>query len=716
MSNAASLGILGRVDPGSGYGQQWNYTASATLTSAQDGGLVTNLGAVAAITLTLPAAVAGREIQVLRVANYAITMTPAGTDGIREGAPGKSFTINNRGLTVFACSVSGTWEIVLGGSQAELFLSDFGATGDGVTDDAAAISAAIVALNAAGGGKLTGSPNRTYRVNSSLQAFTQPFQLQGGGYSTQFKSYVTGDAAVFTVADGVQFWSMDGFTITSPYAYDTFLTGATDGQACKGLVVGAGASTTNRFAISNVFMRGLKVGAELDGFIVSAHNWFFRECETGLIINNTAAAGAYDLGVKFENCRKSFSISNANALYMRQLLDEGVLSAGEHIASTIDNCDSVTLVAPYWEAAVSRAVPYLTVGGTSQCLDVNIKAGSFGGATDLTVVPVVFDRVVGGSVSFSGSNGATHALFDTTANTGDVLVSYPKKQGEWPLDTSKTYGPMFNHFPNSDFSCWVSGSAAPRGWYDLYLDNVTLTRETTLVRRGPCAMKIQASTSAGTSHYVQFTLSGNGSTTASKTTAALSGKRVKIGAWIWVPDLPEFASTSPSGTEAGKVNLYAISTDAASTTTNSDTAAGGTFNHHAVPGRWNFIWTLIDVIAACTRIDVLVYLNRGGTLPDTDAYIVLDSVQIVEDRVPFDYFLHGLVTAAAPTIDAVCEGGSVRMFTDVAGGSTDASQYFGVGDVLQRVTPTSGASWRTVCVTAGAGGTAANWKGEAALA
>ena len=162
------------------------------------------------------------------------------------------------------------------------------------------------------------------------------------------------------------------------------------------------------------------------------------------------------------------------------------------------------------------------------------------------VRPILLDRVNGGRVIVTGAAGYAHALIDTTANCKNVEIIYADDQGVWPLDTGKSYGPMFNHFPNSDFSHWFAG------WQDVYTDNVTVTKETTLVRRGPNAVKIQASTSAGTSHYLRFTLSGNGTTTASKTTTALSGKRVKIGGWVWVPSLEEFTPTDPSGTEVAK--------------------------------------------------------------------------------------------------------------------------------------------------------------------
>ena len=135
-----STGKYGRVDPGPGFGTQYDYTASTLLTVAQDGALVTNLGASAAITLTLPVATAGLEFAVLRIASYQISVTANAADKIRDGATGGSYAINTRVVTVFGCLVAGTWEIVLENPQTSLSLAAFGATGDGTTNDSAALT------------------------------------------------------------------------------------------------------------------------------------------------------------------------------------------------------------------------------------------------------------------------------------------------------------------------------------------------------------------------------------------------------------------------------------------------------------------------------------------------------------------------------------------------------------------------------------------------
>jgi hypothetical protein len=155
-----STGRYGRVNPGQGYGQQYDYTADTVLTEDQDGALVTNLGATAAVEITLPPAVAGAEFAVMRIAVYSITVTASGTDDISEGPEGGSYVINDRALIVFSSIVDGTWEVVLRRKTIRTYnVLDYGATGDGVTDDTSGFSLAMAA-----GGKID-IPIGTYLLN-----------------------------------------------------------------------------------------------------------------------------------------------------------------------------------------------------------------------------------------------------------------------------------------------------------------------------------------------------------------------------------------------------------------------------------------------------------------------------------------------------------------------------------------------------------------------
>lgn len=533
----------------------------------------------------------------------------------------------------------------------------------------------------------------TVTLNASLHGPAFPYAPATRGGLMLVPSF---SSTTTPVLDAV---SVDGIDLRDVFIGNPSATSPASATAAIGLRLGRPGQTpqetykVGRSNVSNIRAFGLTTGVSVQGWTNNLSGIHAQYCGVGFI-GEYLNASTVDL--RLAGNTKHFEISKSDGLQLFALF-EG--SASSLQSSTIDDCTALRATLYIEQQTTAAAAPLLVVGGTTECeaIDLVISVGALMSVTG-NIRPIVLDRVNGGRVLVRGSAGYAHALIDTTANCKNVEIIYLDQQGVWPLDSGKSYGPMYNHFPNCDFSHWFAG------WQDVYLDNVTATKETTLVRRGPNAIKIQASTSAGTSHYMRFTLSGNGTTVASRTTTALSGKTVKIGAWIWVPDLPEFTPTDPSGTEVSRANIYATCRDTGGTSVNSDTTSGGTYNHHVIPGAWNFVWSKLDVIAACTAIDIRVYLNRGGTLPDTDAYIVLDSLQIVEDAVPFNDFVHGRITADAPTIDAKVEGGNIVLFQDAT--ASDATQTYIVGDEIRYRTTVAAGNRGELCTTAGAGGTA----------
>lgn len=533
----------------------------------------------------------------------------------------------------------------------------------------------------------------TVTLNASLHGPAFPYAPATRGGLMLVPSF---SSTTTPVLDAV---SVDGIDLRDVFIGNPSATSPASATSAIGLRLGRPGQTpqqtykVGRSNVSNIRAFGLTTGVSVQGWTNNLSGIHAQYCGVGFV-GEYLNASTVDL--RLAGNTKHFEISKSDGLQLFALF-EGEASSLQ--SSTIDDCTALRATLYIEQQTTAAAAPLLVVGGTTECeaIDLVISVGALMSVTG-NIRPIVLDRVNGGRVLVRGSAGYSHSLIDTTANCKNVEIIYLDQQGVWPLDTSKSYGPMYNHFPNCDFSHWFAG------WQDVYADNVTVTKETTLVRRGPNAVKIQASTSAGTSHYLRFTLSGNGTTTASKTTTALSGKRIKIGAWIWVPNIAEFIPTDQSGTTAAKVNIYATCRNTGGTSVNSDTASGGTYNNHYVPGAWNFIWSKLDVIAACTAIDIRVYLNRGGTLPDTDAYIVLDSLQIVEDAVPFNDFVHGRITADAPTIDAKVEGGNIVLFQDAT--ASDATQTYIVGDEIRYRTTVAAGNRGELCTTPGAGGTA----------
>lgn len=278
-------------------------------------------------------------------------------------------------------------------------------------------------------------------------------------------------------------------------------------------------------------------------------------------------------------------------------------------------------------------------------------------------------------------------------------------------------GNFYNYFPNSNFECWVAGASAPRGWGKLTVSsNVTMSRRDVAsghtTHGSRYAMRLTASSTGKQDRSVEWRLTDNGS--ASPSCLALRGRTAICGAWVYIPNTSEFAEADTSNQHCNVIlDCYSYNGSALV----NGSLLNGSYSHHTVRGGWNFLWTETAIQTDCTRVGVIIYLqtaSSGGSIATAaDAYIDIGSVQIADSRVPLDLLMNGLPDA--PTIDAVCEGGKVRMFTDVAAASLDSGQYFGVGDVLQKLTPASGAAWRAVCTTAGLGGTA-TFKNEANLA
>lgn len=94
-------------------------TAASTITHAQalHGVIVSNAGAGAAVTFSLPAAVKGMRVTAVVKAAYELRLDPNGTETIAlpssgvQGAAGKYLTGDAVGESVtLACLIAGTWD------------------------------------------------------------------------------------------------------------------------------------------------------------------------------------------------------------------------------------------------------------------------------------------------------------------------------------------------------------------------------------------------------------------------------------------------------------------------------------------------------------------------------------------------------------------------------------------------------------------------------
>lgn len=226
MTTSLNTARLGRVDPGPGYGKQYNYTSDAVLTVSQDGALITNLGATAAVTLSLPPATPGLEFAVLRSAAYDISLEPSGTDRVGNGNPGAARTITGSELAVVSCVVAGTWNLLFDpdGDRNYLNVLSYGADNTGERDTAAELNLANEAARAANKPLLY--PPGVYALASPVTILAPPITVVGnspnsantGGqqnpsYSVMFKNIGINDTSVSYTGDG----TTKDFAVSFPF-------------------------------------------------------------------------------------------------------------------------------------------------------------------------------------------------------------------------------------------------------------------------------------------------------------------------------------------------------------------------------------------------------------------------------------------------------------------------------------------------------------------
>lgn len=477
---------------------------------------------------------------------------------------------------------------------------------------------------------------------------------------------------------------------------------------CIGLRLGRPGSTpatsykVGRSKVRNILAYGMTGGIYVQGWT--------SDLESLHVVNNGLGFyGDYLNGCKVDlRCSgnlQDFRINNSIGLKLTTVFESTNVAS---VASTIDGCHSIEVTAAYTEHATTSRTDYLLKIGTSTQVTNLVMHISASGifSTASGYCPILLDRVKGGRIYIEGNAGDMHSVLKRTANCRDVKVYYVPTRGVWPLDNAVNDGPAFEYFPNRSFD------VALRGFYNVTMNNVTPTWENiessalAIVRRGKRALRITAS--ASTNNYVEFQLSANGSSSPSPTCTALRRKRIRVGAWVWIPNLDEFDEADLSSQEA-RTSIYAYSYDGSTTVNSDDTSSDsdyptGSYNHHTVRSQWNFIWCELDVQSTCNRIGVVVYLNQGGTLPDNDAYIVIDSIHMCEATVGFDLFMDGALPDA-PCIDAVnIGGGNLRI--RATGKPTDTDQSYADGDEIALLDPASATSGGWTCTTAGAGGSA----------
>jgi hypothetical protein len=205
--------------------------------------------------------------------------------GAATNTVGLHFTATGIGSGTGTAKLSRTVESKL---QEAISVKDFGAVGDGTTNDTVAFAAAAAAINAAGGGKLI-IPQGTYIIGSQTFA-----GATGKGYAYQAATLlqftnctkpviVEGEGAILKFAAGMRFGSFDPVTglpyTTTPPFYNA------DYTANLGVMIGFDACT-------NAVIRDIELDGNINNMIIGG-GWG----DTGIQL------GA--LGLVFSSCKQA---------------------------------------------------------------------------------------------------------------------------------------------------------------------------------------------------------------------------------------------------------------------------------------------------------------------------------------------------------------------------------------------------------------------------
>lgn len=496
-----------------------------------------------------------------------------------------NFPDNTSGLITPALLRTTTTDIV--DTYAGAFnVKAYGAVGNGVADDTAAINSAIVDLNAAGRGRLY-FPAGTYLVSSSLTAITASAIIQGDGMNWTIPGIVQGTLINYTSNNSSLFTMNSGGALRDMYLNYTGVSTPVAGSA--------GITVTN--ASSNAFQKVDYDSIEVVGFYInidiqvgaewSAHNiHIYNAVFVGVHVQNIFNHDAGDWAIT------NSYFSNTNVAY--------VCGAGIYVQSSgggkITNCKFNALSSPN---GMNNGIGVdFTSAATS---DMNISNCSFenlGGNTN------------GAAISFSGVNNGviTGCAFDLNAQYGIILqlvcpncvvvgnlLSNGLAIGDSTTPTTLTYAgnggivgtPVVNFLPAIG---WVytqpSSTEARFAWQSAPTRSPELevqapdTGTTAIIRCKDSAADIGMQMKADAT-------GGSGSIGAATTTSVVSDAQVASGGTHPI-------SFKAGGTNSGQEVFQAISagllkfTNAANFTANGATAAslGSTSPGHGTVQKW----------------------------------------------------------------------------------------------------------------------------------
>lgn len=536
-------------------------------------------------------------------------------------------------------------------------------------------------------------PAGRFLVNTSIPIANYTHIRGAGRQATILIPGMTDGTGVFAATGTASRVQIEGLHVFGTWTsgFPAWRAGTGTAKNCIGIdLSGGGGAKVTKVTMRDVWVQGCTTGIHLDGWISHLDGVYIAYCELGFKGDNL---NAVDLGgLMTEWNRKPFEITNSYGLTIGHLLSEDDIA--NMVAATIDSSKVINIATSYYErtnATYVHTEPHLIVGGTTECIDLEMHVTAVGAAYQ--DVPLIkLDRVRSGRVRGYIGHGSNVGV-ETTTNTKGVDIYLERDSGWLQHDASLGIGPVVNYFPNPRFEVWL------RGWSNVVPTNATISKETTLVRRGLNALKVAATVST-TFNNVTIQI-------PTAVVTALRGRTIRMGAWVYVPNIAEYQNNDGSGLMPGGaypgplLQSYNGSVAVNSSTKNNATARG----------QWNYVTAQVAVQADATIVSAIIYASQSSNAATGNEYLVIDEITLVDASVPIERQMRGDYTDSAllPSF----YGGRVELYADAT--PTDTDQIYEVGDKIWKLTPAGSASPGWICTTGGAGGTAV-WNAMANLA
>ncbi len=239
---------------------------------------------------------------------------------------------------------------------------DYGAKGDGITDDSAAIAAAVASFSAAGG-TLFFPGGRSYRMESVV-TLNKPIFVRGGGYSNTALTRITSASSQF-------------FNVTAPgcVARDLRMVG-----------IGAAGSTSGQYAITiassatGFLGEGLTISGVACGVIASGTGFTLRDITASDYKSSVGVGICVDSGVASDagtitNCTTKCS-DGSEPLAGLQVLSGRELSVID--LRTLDCGKGAIIAPPAGKSAIGISLDNSRLGSGNQGGVVLTNSGALG--------------------------------------------------------------------------------------------------------------------------------------------------------------------------------------------------------------------------------------------------------------------------------------------------------------------------------------------------